>query len=309
MTSTASSSPIGGRTRLLTAPAVAGVAYLAAWVTGLAVWPSNLDVAASGSQVVAAYTGHQGVAMTQSLLFHGMAAVALALVVLALGQAARRRHGGPLGPAMVVAGVGAVAVSLVQCALGLLLAGSAVPDGDSSRAGSLFAAINRLDGVKMFALAAMAASGAALVRRTRLLPMWLGYLGALLAVALVVSGIGYLLLSSTLAPTAYVSGLLLLAWVTAAGISLGGLQERQWAAPGRKGGLHQPRQLARSPVTRTQPEASRSCGLSSWTRTATKSHKSGSGERSATGGRTLPPERLRPARRSAREDHGYEEDR
>jgi hypothetical protein len=46
-------------------------------------------------------------------------------------------------------------------------------------------------------------------------------------VALVVSGIGYLLLSSTLAPTAYVSGLLLLVWVTAAGISLGGLQERQ----------------------------------------------------------------------------------
>ena len=227
MTSTAPSRPIGGRTRLLTAPAVAGVAYLLAWVTGLTVWPSNLDVAASGSQVAAAYTGHQGVAMTQSLLVHGVAAVALAIVVLALGQAARRRDGGPLGPAMVVAGVGAAAVSLLQCALGLLLAGSAVPDGDSGRAGSLLAAINRLDGVKMLALAAMAASGAALVRRTRLLPSWLGYLGALLAVALVVSGIGYLLLSSTLAPTAYVAGLLLLAWVTAAGISLGGLQERR----------------------------------------------------------------------------------
>lgn len=227
MTSTAPSRPIGGRTRLLTAPAVAGVAYLLAWVTGLAVWPSNLDVAASGSQVVAAYTGHQGVAMTQSLLVHGVAAVALAVVVLVLGQAARRRDGGPLGPAMVVAGVGAAVVSLVQCALGLLLAGSVVPDGDSGRAGSLFAAINRLDGVKMLALAAMAASGAALVRRTRLLPGWLGWLGALLAVALVVSGIGYLLLSSTLAPTAYVAGLLLLAWVTAAGISLGGLQERR----------------------------------------------------------------------------------
>ena len=93
MTSTAPSRPISGRTRLLTAPAVAGVAYLLAWVTGLAVWPSNLDVAASGSQVVAAYTGHQGVAMTQSLLVHGVAAVALAVVVLALGQAARHRRG------------------------------------------------------------------------------------------------------------------------------------------------------------------------------------------------------------------------
>jgi hypothetical protein len=227
MTSTAPSRPIGDGARLLTVPAVAGVAYLVAWVTGLAVWPSNLDVAASGSQVIAAYTGHRGVAMTQSLLVHRVAAVALAIVVLALGQATRRRDAGPLTQTTVVAGVGAAAVSLLQCALGLLLAGSAVPDGDTGRAGSLFAAINRLDGLKMLALAVMAASGAALVRRTHLLPGWLGYLGALLAVALVVSGIGYLLLSSTLAPSAYVAGLLLLAWVTSAGISLGGLQERQ----------------------------------------------------------------------------------
>ena len=227
MTSTASSRPIRGRNKLLTAPAVAGVAYLLAWVAGLAVWPSNLDVAATGSQVVTAYTGHRGVAMTQSLLVHGVAAVALVIVVLALGQAARRRDAEQLARATVVAGVSAAVVSLLQCALGLLLAGWAVPDGDSGQAGLLFAAINRLDGVKMLALAAMAASGAALVRRTRLLPGWLGYLGALLAVALVVSGIGYLLLSSTLAPAAFVSGLLLLVWVTAAGISLGRLPERQ----------------------------------------------------------------------------------
>jgi hypothetical protein len=222
MTSTAPSRPIGRGARLLTAPAMAGVAYLVAWVTGLAVWPSNLDVAASGSQVIAAYTGHRGVAMTQSLLVHGVAGVALAIVVLALGQAARRRDGGPLARVMVVAGVGAAAVSLLQCALGLLLAGWVVPDGDSGRAGSLFAAINRLDGVKMLALAAMAASAAVLVRRTRLLPGWLGWLGVLLAVALVVSGVGYLLLSSTLAPTAFVAGALLLIWVAAAGISVEG---------------------------------------------------------------------------------------
>jgi hypothetical protein len=225
MTSTAPSRSIGGRTRLLTAPAVAGVAYLVAWVTGLAVWPTNLDVAASGSRVVAAYTGHRGAAMAQSLLVHGVAALALAVVVLALGQAARHRDAGPLARAAVVAGIGAAVVSLLQCALGLLLAGWAVPDGDSGRAGSLFAAINRLDGVKMLALAAMAASGAVLVRRTRLLPSWLGYLGALLAVALVVSGVGYLLLSSALAAAAFVSGPLLVVWVTATGISLAGPQE------------------------------------------------------------------------------------
>jgi hypothetical protein len=225
MASTAPSRSIGGRNRLLTAPAVAGVTYLLAWVAGLAVWPSNLDVAASGSRVVATYSGHRGVAMTQSLLVHGVAAIALAVVVLALGQAARDRDAGSLAPATVMAGIGAALVSLLQCALGLLLAGWVVPDGDSGRAGSLFAAINRLDGVKMLALAAMAAGGAALVRRTRLLPAWLGWLAALLAVALVVSGVGYLLLSSALAPAAFVSGPLLVVWVTATGISLAGPQE------------------------------------------------------------------------------------
>ena len=118
-------------------------------------------------------------------------------------------------------------MSLIQCALGLWLAGWVVPAGDAGRAGTLFAAINRLDGVKMLALAAMAAGGAALVRRTHLLPGWLGYLGALLAAALVVSGIGYLLLSSALAPAAFVSGPLLLVWVTAAGISVAGRQDRR----------------------------------------------------------------------------------
>ena len=48
MTSTTTSRSAGGRSSLLTAPALAGLAYLVAWVAGLAVWPSNLDVAASG---------------------------------------------------------------------------------------------------------------------------------------------------------------------------------------------------------------------------------------------------------------------
>jgi hypothetical protein len=33
----------------LTAPGAAGVAFVAAWATGLAVWPTNLDVAAPGA--------------------------------------------------------------------------------------------------------------------------------------------------------------------------------------------------------------------------------------------------------------------
>jgi hypothetical protein len=204
---------------LITAPAVAGIAYTTAWVLGLAVWPSNLDVAATNAKVLATYRAHQLAAMTQYLLIEGVAAIALAVVVLALGQAARRRGAERLGVATVVAGLIAAALSLAQCVLGLLLAGSVGPDGKTDQAGRLFDLINRMDGVKMFALAAMAVAGVWLVRRA-VLPRWLGYTAALLTVALIASGAGYLLLNSTLAQGAFVSGPLLLVWVTGAGVAL-----------------------------------------------------------------------------------------
>jgi hypothetical protein len=102
---------VGRRGRnLATAPAVASIAYATAWVLGLAVWPSNLDVAATNATVLATYRAHQGVAMTQYLLVEGVAAIALAVVVTALGRAARRRGADGLGVATVVAGLTAAAL-------------------------------------------------------------------------------------------------------------------------------------------------------------------------------------------------------
>ncbi len=210
-----------GHRRRTAAPAVAGIGFVAAWVIGLLVWPSNLNVAASGSRVVSAYAGHQGVAVTQYLLVEGAAAVALAIVVTTLARAALERGAERPGRVILVAGIGAVMVSLTECALGLVLPAGAVPDGDTSRAATLFHLINRLDGVKMLALAAVAAGGVSLARRGDLMPRWLGYVGAALAAAMIASGIGYLLLSNSLAQAAAVSLALLLVWVAATGITVG----------------------------------------------------------------------------------------
>jgi hypothetical protein len=210
---------VGAGRSLITAPALAGIAYTTAWVLGLAVWPSNLDVAAPNAEVLATYRAHQVAAMTQYVLVEGMAAIALAVVVTALCRAARRREADRFGLATMVGGLTAAALSLVQCALGLLLAGSVAPDRATERAGGLFDLINRMDGVKMFALAAMAVAGIGLVRRA-VIPRCLGYTAALLSVALIASGAGYLLLNTTLAQAAFVSGPLLLVWVTGVGVAL-----------------------------------------------------------------------------------------
>jgi hypothetical protein len=226
-TATAPGTPIRSRHHgLLTAPAAAGIAFVVAWLTGLAVWPSNLDASASDAKVVSAYTGHQAVAMTQNLLVEGLAAIALAVVVIALGRAASRRGAARLGRAVVLAGIGAAIVSLVECALGLVLAGGAVPDGETGRGGTLFHLINRLDGAKMLALAAMALAAVALARRGGPLPRWLGYVAAPLGAAMIITGIGYLVLNNTLTQAAAVSLPLLLIWVAATGATLGRMGEQ-----------------------------------------------------------------------------------
>jgi hypothetical protein len=64
----------------------------------------------------------------------------------------------------------------------------------------------------MLVLAAMAGAAAALSSGSNVRPTWLGIAAVLLAVALVVSGLGYLLASATLQSGAYASLPLLLLW-------------------------------------------------------------------------------------------------
>ncbi|HEX3811847.1 MAG TPA: hypothetical protein VHX59_03315 [Mycobacteriales bacterium] len=196
----------------------AGVLFALAWLVGLFVWTSNTVVSASDATIVRDYAAGSAPAMAQSTLVHGVAGLALAGVVLA---ALRLLPRDGWARAAGIAGAAAVAISLVQWVLGMLLAGWAAPAGAAARSGDLFEVINRLDGVKMLALAALAVAGAGAIRGGRALPTWLAWLGWVLAAALVVSGIGYLFLVGALSGAAYVSLPLLLLWVTGVGVTLG----------------------------------------------------------------------------------------
>src|SRR6202042_3203753 len=109
----------------------------------------------------------------------------------------------------------AVITSLSQCVIGLY-AVAAATSGNAATCGSLTDLVNRLDGVKMLALAAaeawLAVSGPAL-------PRWLRALAVPLGLALIASGYAYLTLSNGLAWTAYISGPLLLLWGAGAGVA------------------------------------------------------------------------------------------
>jgi hypothetical protein len=188
---------------------LAAVGYSLAWIVGLMVPVPAVDIDASAQAVLGSVVGHEGATALRALLTHGLAAVALATVAVALARATGARS-------VLIAGVAAAALSLVQLVLELVLTGPA----GSGAVPPLVEAVNRIDGVKMFALAALALAGAAAIRRVAVVPRWLGGLGYVLAVALVLSGVGYALLIPALGQAAYVSLPLLLIWVTGTGVAL-----------------------------------------------------------------------------------------
>ena len=200
--------------------ALAGIGYAAAWIISVSVGAPNPSVAASGSQVVAALAGHSGPDLAMYALAEGVAAIALVVVVIAAARAARRRGQARVGLAAAAFGIAVAAVSWAELALGTWLISGLVPDRQTATAGTIYQAIMRMDGAKMFVLGAMALAISQLARRSPILPRWLAPLGALLAAALVTSGLGYLLLTPGLASAVYVSGVLLLIFVSATGIAL-----------------------------------------------------------------------------------------
>jgi hypothetical protein len=225
--------PAGRAVLLAYLPAAAGVGYLAAWIAGLAAWPKNLALNATAGQTAAAYAAHPAQAAVQYLLVEGLAGLLLGVVLGCVLVPRLRGAVTLMARSAALLTVVAVGVSVTQCVLGLVLVGAA--DGhDVSRCGELSNLVNQLDGVKMIAIAAAAVLLAAPGGPAAVLPRWLRVVSVLLAAALIASGYAYLALSQPLAWTAYVSGTLLLLWVTGLGIALTvSWRSGSGAAPGR----------------------------------------------------------------------------
>lgn len=224
-----------GRRRLMSLPAAAGIGYSVAWIISLSAGAPNPSVDAPGAQVVADFAGHGGPAMTMFALAEGAAAAALAIVVISVARAARRCGAHLAGLAVAGFGIAAAAVSWIELGLGAWLIGGLVPGRRAGTAGALYHALNRIDGAKMFLLAAMAVAVAATALKTVSLPRWLAPLGLLLAASLAVSGLGYILLAPGPASAVMAAGFLLLAFVTGTGIT-----------------LQHPREVPRQPLVTTE---------------------------------------------------------
>jgi hypothetical protein len=167
-----------GRRTAVSLSALAGIGYAAAWIISQSVGGPNPSVAASGSQVVAAFGGRSGPGLAMFALAEGAAAIALVAVMTAVARAARRGGQRRAGLAAAALGIAVAALSWAELALGTWLISGLVPDRRTATARAVYAAINRVDGAKMFLLGAMALAISQLARRSPILPRWLAPLGA-----------------------------------------------------------------------------------------------------------------------------------
>ena len=213
------------RAALLSAPALAGVAYSVAWIASQLTGAPSPSIAAPGTQLVASFAGHGGSMLAMFVLAEGVAAIALIVVLVFVARATRQpgTRQAARRAAMTAAGFGiaSAVVSLVELGLGIWLYGTLLPQRRTATFATVYHALNRVDGGKMFLLAAMAVALSAVAISAPALPRWLAPLGFLLGAALVVSGLGWVLLAPGLASSVFVSGVLLLVFVTATGVTLG----------------------------------------------------------------------------------------
>jgi hypothetical protein len=184
-------------------PEIAGLTYVGAWVLGLVAFGFGPAADASDADIARYLADHRTMSTIQSLLIHGVAAVALLGVMIAV------RSNGRLNRWAWRAALVAVGVSLVQCVLDVhrsaLATGSTIAD--------LTHIINRIDGIKMIALAVMIAASIRVFRSTAMIGTKMTLTGTVAVAALVVSGIAYVTATTALLATAALSLILLLVWV------------------------------------------------------------------------------------------------
>jgi hypothetical protein len=115
----------------------AGSLYVAAWVVGLLVAPAAPSATASDTDIHAYFAAHHAATLWQGLLVHGIAGLALAVFVVCLARLLGPPTASTFRALLLACGLGAAAVSLVQCGLEIALNRHVAGGGDAHGTGAL----------------------------------------------------------------------------------------------------------------------------------------------------------------------------
>jgi hypothetical protein len=163
--------------------AVAGGALLLAVAAGALIAPSAPAPFSHRLRVHEYFVANHDAALNQSLLVHGAAGVALAVLVVALWRGVVRRR------LFLVAGLAAAAASFAQLDIVFRIESHIESGVGVRQTDALFDALNRACALKLGLLAVALVAALSLVARSARAPRWLPWAGYALAAVLAVSAI------------------------------------------------------------------------------------------------------------------------
>jgi len=215
---------------------VAGVLFVVAFVVGQYIAPDLVypEEQVGGVQLTF-YVNYENALLAQAILF-GVASMLLLVFAGGLRAFLARAEGQDPRWAPVVVAAGAVAAGLVLLRAAIVVALTALrgnevgvhAQGSAWAARALFYLEGAIRDMVLFPFAVFLAAAAVVLLRTGVLPGWLGWVGAGLAVLVGVLGIG-LPAGLDIAPLDQAIALLALAWVAGLAFSLG------WPLPSAAG--------------------------------------------------------------------------
>jgi hypothetical protein len=208
--------------------AVAGVLFVVAFVVGQYVAPDLVypEEQVGGVQLTF-YVNYENALRAQAILF-GLASALLLVFVGGLRAFLTRAEGQDPRLTPVVVAAGAVAAGLVLLRAAIVVALTALrgnevgvhAQGSAWAARALFYLEGAVRDMVLFPFAVFLAAAAVVLLRTRVLPGWLGWVGAALASLVGVLAVG-LPAGLDIAPLDQAIALLALAWVAGLAVSLG----------------------------------------------------------------------------------------
>jgi hypothetical protein len=192
-----------------------GFLYVIVWAIGLLIPTGTLSPSMSNAEIQQVLLVHQLARLIQVYLIDGIAGISILLFAGMAASLFQFTEEKSLARVVLGAGVAAGAISLVQAGVQQTLVNSALLASAETPFRMLLVLVNQIDTFKLLALALLSVSISILGLRTHRIPVWINWLGILLAIALLLGGFSFAFPNSILTSILFASLPLLLVWVGA----------------------------------------------------------------------------------------------
>jgi len=199
-----------------------GLIYVLVWVIGLLLPTGSPSASTSNTEIKQILLANQQARIAQVYLIDGIAGIAILVFAASVASLFRTLDEKNASPVNVVlgAGIAAGSISLVQAGIQQTIVNQELLAAADTPFRMLLVLVNQIDTFKLMALALLSVSTSVLGLRTRLIPAWIGWLGIVLALALLLGGLSFTLISPIFTYILFASLPMLLLWVGAVSVVL-----------------------------------------------------------------------------------------